>query len=433
MPLTQATGLDISLEMKTILVPILLLSVHATASDWPQYHGTNSDKTSVETIAAQSWGKPKQLWKVDTPAGFSSFVVADGLSFTNVTRSIEGIDREVCLALDATTGKEVWAVTLGLTRYGHDGGGRGAPGNKGTDGPRSTPAFGSGNLYVLDSDLTLFCLNAKTGKENWKHDLIKEFSGRKIKWKNAASPLIEGDHVYVAGGGGGESLLSFEKKTGKVAWKTGDHLMTHATPIATTIHGVRQIIFFVQSGLVAVAPDNGKELWNYPFPFQVSTAASPVASGDTVYCAAGYGVGSGAVKISKTDSGLEAKEIWRQEGNNPVTNHWATPLAKDGYLYGMFGFKEFGDGPVKCVEIATGEVVWEKRGFGPGNLVLAGETLVALSDTGELVLITATPKAYEELARAKVIDGKCWSTPVIANGRIYARSTKEGVCIELAK
>ena len=299
----------------------LFLSVSAFAEDWPQYHGNNSDKISTESIASQSWGEPKVLWKVDTPDGFSSFVVADGHSFTIIKRNVEGIDREVCVALDSTTGKEVWAVTLGLTRYGHDGGGRGTPDNRGGDGPRSTPAYNEGNVYVLDSDQTLVCLSAKTGQEIWKHDLAKEFNGRNIKWKNAASPLVEGGHVYVFGGGAGESLLAFNKTTGAVAWKSGDYLMTHATPVATTIHGVRQIIFFVQSGLVSVSPDRGKELWSYPFPFQTSTAASPVVAGDIVYCAAGYGVGSAAVKISKRDDSFEAEELWRHEGNNPVTNH----------------------------------------------------------------------------------------------------------------
>ena len=419
--------------MKTAVAITFALSLTAAAKDWPQYHGPNFDKTTAETIAKQDWGKPKELWKVDTPTGFSSFVVADGLAFTIVRRSLEGIDREVCVALDADSGKEVWAVTLGLTRYGHDGGNSGARNNQGGDGPRSTPSYDSGKIYALDSDLGLVCVEAKTGKEQWKHDLVKEFGGRNIKWNNAASPLVHGDHVYVAGGGPGESLLAFHKDSGMLAWKTGDHLMTHATPIATTILGVEQIIFFTQDGLIAVTPDAGKKLWDYEFPFKVSTAASPVVSGDIVYCAAGYGVGSGAVKISKDGKGLKAEEIWRLEGNNPVTNHWATPLAKDGYLYGMFGFKEYGDGPVKCVDIKTGDVIWEQGGFGPGNLVLAGDTLVALSDAGELVLIEATPDKYSELSRAKIIDGKCWSTPVIAGGRIYARSTKEGACIELSK
>lgn len=411
----------------------LTLTAHAAAKDWPQYHGINSDKISAEIVGEQSWGKPKQVWKVGTPTGFSSFAVAEGKAFTIVRRSLEGIDREVCVALDANTGTEGWAATLGLTRYSGDGGNKGARGNAGGDGPRSTPSFDGGKVYALDSDLGLFCFDAKSGKEIWKHDLIKEFKGRNIKWNNAASPLVEGDHVYVAGGGKGESLLAFDKASGKLAWKTGDTLMTHATPVAAAIHGVQQIIFFTQDGLIAVTPDSGKELWAYDFPFKTSTAASPVVAGDIVYCAAGYGVGSAAVKVSKNGSKFQAEEIWRLEGNKPVTNHWATPLAKDGYLYGMFGYKEYGDGPVKCVEIESGDVMWEEEGFGPGNLVLAGDTLIALSDSGELVLIEADPNEYKELSRAKVLGGKCWSTPIIANGRIYARSTTEGVCIELDK
>ncbi|MFT5109662.1 MAG: outer membrane protein assembly factor BamB [Pseudoalteromonas tetraodonis] len=418
--------------MIRLALPLLLsFSIHANAKDWPQYHGANSDKTSPEEIGAWKKGGLKELWKVDTPTGFSSFVVADGQAFTIIRRSLEGIDREICVALDAETGKEAWAATLGLTRYNGGGGDSGARGNKGGDGPRSTPAFDAGKVYVLDSDLGLFCFDAKSGKEVWKHNLVKEFNGRNIKWNNAASPLIHGDHVYVAGGGKGESLLAFDKTSGMIAWKSGDHLMTHATPIVARILGVEQIIFFMQDGLISVEPKTGKQIWNYDFPYKVSTAASPVVSGDIVYCAAGYGVGSGAVKISKDGKGLKADEIWRLEGNKPVTNHWATPLAKDGYLYGMFGFKEYGDGPIMCVEIANGDVIWEQEGFGPGNLVLAGDNLVALSDTGELVLIEANPKEYKELARAKVITGKCWSTPVVADGKIYARSTTEGVCVQV--
>ncbi|MGV3533706.1 MAG: alcohol dehydrogenase, partial [Chthoniobacteraceae bacterium] len=116
-------------------------------------------------------------------------------------------------------------------------------------------------------------------------------------------------------------------------------------------------------------------------------------------------------------------------GNKPLANHWSTPVVKDGHMYGMFQFKEYGDGPVKCVDIATGDVKWEKAGFGPGNVILAGDKVLALSDKGELVLIAADPAGYKELARADVLDGKCWTTPVLANGRIYARSTKEAVAL----
>ena len=98
----------------------------------------------------------------------------------------------------------------------------------------------------------------------------------------------------------------------------------------------------------------------------------------------------------------------------------------------IFNFKKYGKAPLKCVELATGQEVWSQDGFGPGNCILVGGNLLVLGDAGQLVLVEATPKAYTELARAQVLAGKCWSTPVVSNGRVYARSTKEGVCVDVS-
>jgi len=143
-------------------------------------------------------------------------------------------------------------------------------------------------------------------------------------------------------------------------------------------------------------------------------------------------VGAGAVRISNAAGAWKATEIYRARTNKPLGNHWSTPVAKDGYLYGMFQFKEYGSGPVKCVEIATGQVKWEQPGFGPGQVVLAGDRVLALSDAGDLVAFEAKPTGYHEVARAKVLDGKCWTTPIISNGLVFARSTKEAVCLDLS-
>jgi outer membrane protein assembly factor BamB len=247
---------------------------------------------------------------------------------------------------------------------------------------------------------------------------------------NAASPLLEGGMLYVAGGGPGESLLVVDPANGKVVAKAFDEKITHSTPTAATILGQRQVIYFVQSGLLAVEPKTLKELWRYNFPFKVSTAISPVVSGDIVYCSAGYGVGGGAVKLTRAAGRFDAKEIYRITGDKQIANHWSTPVALKGELYGMFQFKQYGAGPVKAVDVATGTVKWEREGFGPGNVVLAGDKIVALSDAGELVVFEPKPDAYKEVARAKILDGKCWTTPVIADGRIFARSTKEAVCLD---
>ena len=126
----------------------------------------------------------------------------------------------------------------------------------------------------------------------------------------------------------------------------------------------------------------------------------------------------------------EAKEIYRVPGDKQIANHWSTPIAYKGELYGMFQFKQFGAGPIKAVDVTTGDVKWEREGFGPGNVVLAADKVVALSDAGELVLFDPKPDAYTEVARAKILDGKCWTTPIVAEGRIFARSTKEAVCLD---
>lgn len=395
------------------------------AADWPQYRGPQQTGISAESFdLARFTAGPKVLWKVPTETGFSSFAVGGGKVYTQVVREIGGEPREICLALDAATGKESWVCDIGLGK-GYSGGGEG-------DGPRSTPTVVDGRVYLINPNIEVFCVDAQTGKKIWSHDVMKLNSGRNIGWRSAASAVVDGNLVFVGGGGPGQSLLALNKDTGEVVWKGQDETITHGTPTVATILGRRQVVFFMKSGLVSVAAQDGSLLWKFPFNFKVSTAISPVVSGDIAYCSAGYGVGGGACRIVKEGDGFKAEELWKIPGDKLVANHWSTPIAKDGYLYGMFCFKVFKTGPMKCVELATGKIMWEQKGFGQGNVILAGDKLLALSDYGDLVVIQATPKGYQELARTQAVAGKCWSTPAFADGRIYVRSTKEGACLDVA-
>jgi outer membrane protein assembly factor BamB len=227
----------------------------------------------------------RTVWKVPSLGGFSSFVVADGRAFTLSLREIDGASQEVLVAHNASSGAELWSAALQVAKY-DKGGNDGTADNKGGDGPRSTPVLVGKNVVVMSSELALRCFDAATGKELWTLDLKAQHAGRNIQWQNAASPLLEDGLIYVAGGGPGESLLAVNPENGNVVWKAFDEKMTHATPVAATILGKRQVIFFVQSGLLAVEPKTGKELWRYSFPYKVSTAASPVVGGDIVYCSA---------------------------------------------------------------------------------------------------------------------------------------------------
>lgn len=402
----------------------------ANAAEWPQYRGPNANGTTSERILKR-WpdAGPRQVWKAPLNAGFSSFAAVDGRAFTLVSRGIEGVNNEVCVALDAESGKELWAASLGFAKY--DGGGdSGAPNNSGGDGPRSTPAVDGGRVYVLNAGLTLWCLDSRDGKMIWKKDLVKEHGARNITWQNAASPLINGNLVFVCAGGEGQSLLCFHKTTGGLVWKGQSDKMTHATPVVANILGHRQVIFFTQSGLVSVVPGTGQVLWRYAFPYRTSTAASAVVGGDIVFCSAGYGVGAGAVKITAEGPGFKATELWRKQ--NQLINHWSSSVYHDGHVYGLFGFKQWQEVPLKCINLTTGEEKWSKDGFGQGGTILVDGSLVTLAENGELVVVEATPRTYNETARAKVVTGKCWNNVAVANGRIYARSTKEGVCLDVS-
>src|ERR1700761_8148906 len=295
------------MQLRTLLT-LLTLPLTLTAADWPQYRGPNSDGHVADKIG-KLWtsAPPKQVWKTPSEGGFSSFSVGGGRAFTLSLEEIEGAKQEAIVALDAKTGKKLWSAPLNFAKY--DGGGdSGAPENKGGDGPRSPPTIFGNNVYALSSQLSLRCFDAATGKIVWTRDLIKDNNGRNIQWENATSPLIEGGLLYVAGGGQGESILALNPKDGSVVWKAFDEKITHAAPVPATILGQRQIIFFLQSGLLSLDPKTGKELWRYNFRYNTSPAASPVVSNDIVYCSAGYGVGAGAVKIAKDGDKWTATE-----------------------------------------------------------------------------------------------------------------------------
>ncbi len=402
-----------------VLVPVLA-AFSLSAADWPQFRGPNGDGSSPEKGLAAAWAKtpPKQVWKVPMGEGFGVLAVVGDKAYALAERD----KKEWCLCLDAATGKELWATPLDKTIFERQGG----------NGPRSTPTVDGGKIYCLGTYLRLVCLDAATGGEVWALDLPKAIGNTQArvrgiaKWGSAASPVQDGDFLFVPGGGKGKAFLAIHKKTGKPAWGAGDAQLTHASPCVATVGGGRQVIFFAVEGLYAFAARTGAPLWKHKVPFNISTASTPVAAGDIVYCSAGYGVGSTAVRVGRGG----VRELWRVEGND-LANHWTTPVLHDGHLYGICGFKEYSNAKLKCVELATGKVKWSQDGYSSGGATILVDGHVLVQSKGTVVLVEATPSKYVEKGRFQALGGKCWNMAVVAGGRIYVRSIKEAACFAI--
>lgn len=195
----------------TILNVFLTFSVWG--SDWAQYRGNAGDGVSSDGIEKQwTLEMVNPLWRVQFTNGLSSFSVAGGRAYTQVKRKIGTLNKEVCLALNAGTGQELWATPVDNATY--PGGGVGTD-----DGPRSTPVISGDSVFVLSSYIKLFRLNATNGSVLWQKDLVTLYGGRVIEWQNAASPVIDNGLIYVNAGSVNNSILAMQISDGSLAWR----------------------------------------------------------------------------------------------------------------------------------------------------------------------------------------------------------------------
>src|SRR5262249_30558137 len=131
--------------MRWLTLSFSLIALATPAADWPQYRGPNHDGVSPDRIKKDWSGSvTNPLWLVPVTNSYSSFAVSGGKAFTQIRRNIDGVDRDVCVALDASNGAELWATVMEDSSYPNGGAGD-------DDGPRSTPTVDGGSVYVLTS------------------------------------------------------------------------------------------------------------------------------------------------------------------------------------------------------------------------------------------------------------------------------------------
>jgi outer membrane protein assembly factor BamB len=381
------------------------------SAGWPQWLGPDRNGISSETGLFGDKLSLHESWRVQGGKGFSGLSVAGNRIYTMY---IHGGD-EYAVCLDARNGEVLWRTRTDDNLVERQGG----------DGPRATPTVDGETVYVFSAYGKLHALDSQTGTQQWSHDLVREFGSERPNWGFCASPLVEGDLVLIeAGGKDGQSLIAFDKTSGKVAWATGSDKTGYSSPIATTIGQTRQAVFFTGDGLISATPQHGRVLWKHPWKtsHDINIATPVFIPPNRFFISSDYGTGGSVVEVNLTDGGYEVAEVWR---NKEMKNHFATSIYYQGHLYG------FDSSILKCLDAETGTEKWKTRGYGKGALIVADGHLVILGEQGNLGLAAATPAGFVEKANTQVFRSKCWTAPALADGRLYLRDESEIVCLNV--
>jgi outer membrane protein assembly factor BamB len=380
---------------------------------WVEFRGPLRDGHYRERPILTTWppGGLKPLWKQPAGGGYASFSIAHGRAFTIEQRR----HQEVVAAYAVATGRELWS-------HGWDGEFREWMGG---DGPRATPTWSGDRVYALGALGELRCLDDRTGRMLWRVDILRDNGATNLQWGMAASPLVLKDTVVVLPGGpGGRSVVAYDRLTGRRRWSALDDKQAYSSPMLVTLNGRPQILALTARRLVALAPDSGELLWDYPWPTDNDINASqPLRVGDRrILLSSGYGHGAAVIEVTDDNGRQSARTVWE---HTRLKNRFSSSVIHDGFIYGL------DENILTCLDAETGHVKWKAGRYGHGQFILASGHLVLLSEDGDLALVRAIPDRHEELVRFPVLDGKTWNHPAIEDGTLLVRNLAEMAAFDL--
>ena len=396
-----------------VLIACLLLSgLSVSAHDWPQFLGPQRNGVYSGPPLAASWpsGGPRKVWQISIGSGFAGPVVSgDRLILFHRVK-----DEEVVDALDARSGAPRWHAAYKTTYrddFGFD------------EGPRAVPVVARNRVYTFGAEGQLHAFDLATGQIAWTIDTMRRFGVRKGFFGAAGSPLVEDGRVIANVGGRdgakGAGIVAFNADTGAVLWTSTDHEASYSSPASATFGGRKAAVFFTRQGLVALEQSTGAVLfqraWRSRSQASVN-AATPLVVGDLVFVSASYETGAALLRVK--DNALT--EVWSSD--EVMSNHYATSVVHNGYLYGFHGRQEFNPS-FRAVELSTGKVQWSMDRFHAGTVTLAAGKLLILRETGELILADASPQAFRPLARAQILPPTLRAHPALADGFLYVRNS----------
>jgi outer membrane protein assembly factor BamB len=369
-------------------------------------------------------GQPPLLWRARLGMGFSGMFVTEDRVYTQMqTRAGQYV---VCLDLES--GRQLWRTRSDL------------PWEIGGDfpGPYATPVCKSGKVYYADCHGQAGCLDARNGKTLWAVNLTEKFEGEGPGFGYACSPLVDDEKVILPVGGRGASVVACSTRDGSIVWKSGDDAASYSSTLSIEVQSHRQVVSFLQHALVAQDPRTGRELWRDRWSAsgydQHNTA--PVYQEPYLLCSTCCKRGARVLKLGYEKGTAKAELAW---ANTAFCNDIYSSVIVGGYIYGASLEQPAASAHggtrsrFKCVELATGRVVWSSAAPGHASVLSYDNKLFLVNESGVLIVIEPSPAGYRELARSQVVEGKkpCWTTPTISKGRLFVRNQETLACYQI--
>jgi outer membrane protein assembly factor BamB len=431
-----ATGADRRLEQLETAGEAL--DWQTTSRDYPRFLGNGywAEVHGVELETDWRAQPPEELWRREIGAGWSAFAIVGNYAVTQEQRGAQELVS--CYRVD--TGEPVW-VHADEARFDPAD----IAGSLGGVGPRATPTIVGERIFTQGGTGLVNCLDARTGRALWSHDTAEEFDAPVAVWGKSGSPLVVDDLIVISvGDATGEerraknfdaSLVAFDINSGEIRWSAGTRKASYASPVLVNLAGERQIVVVNESWVTAHRARDGEVLWERVWPTKddhSASASQPMPLGDDrILLSKGYGVGASLLKIRRdADGEVKAEPLWNPPIKPVMKTKFCNVVIRDGFVYGL------DDVLLECIELDTGKVRWKKRRtpeFGHGQIMLIGDVILVLSETGELALVAASPAEYRELASLQVLDDAdvTWNNPAFTPPYLLVRNAREAACYRL--
>jgi outer membrane protein assembly factor BamB len=403
-----------SQRTRGILAAALLAALAGTAAaaDWTEFRGPGGSGISEEKGLPVKWSKTEGLrYKVALPGrGLSNPVIAGGRIYLTACSGYRQRRLHV-LCLDEATGKKLWERQVAATgNTGCNGSTSMAAPTPVTDGKAVYALFATGDLAAYDRDGTLL----------WYRSLVGDYPDVTNQVGMAASPVLAGNVLLLPLDNAGDSFVAgVDVRTGKNLWRVKrQRCINWVTPLVFTSAGNPAALFVTGDEATALDPQTGMVRWSYKSE-KLTGIPSPAVGDGVLYIPAGR-----LLALKPRQDGSEPELLWK---GPTLTSGYSSPIYYKGRLYGLTAVAAV------CVDPRDGSEVWKQRVDGPfwSSPVLADGKLYAVSNKGRTSVVQLGDKP--KLLARNDLDDTINATPAIANGCIYLRSDKYLYCVGPAK